>query len=231
MSVPEAWAVSCDFDGTLTLADMVQGILTRFATPEWLEIEAEWEAGEITARACLERQTRLLRASPAELAAWVDVQAVDPDAAAFFDDCRSRGLDTRILSDGYDWVIHRVLARIGVEGVPVYANRLEFVGDDRWRVSFPFMRADCPSGVCKCAAASDRAARLHIGDGRSDACLADHSDRVFATKGLLAERRARGLPTEAFRDFAELRARLFPDAPTRRSAGAAHRSDPHLCRA
>ena len=209
MSGAPPFALSCDFDGTITVADMVQGLLSRFAGAEWLEIEAEWEAGEIDARVCLDRQTRLLRASPDALAAWVDDQAVDPDVPAFFQDCRARGLDVRILSDGYDRVIRRVLRRIGVEGVPVVANRLDYLGDDRWRVAFPFMRDGCPSGVCKCAAASDRGPRLHIGDGRSDACLADNSDRVFASKGLLTERLARGRPTEGFATFADLRNRLF----------------------
>ena len=102
----------------------------------------------------------------------------------------------------------------------MFANRLDYLGDDRWRVEFPFMRPDCPSGVCKCAAASARGPRLHIGDGRSDACLADNSDRVFATKGLLAERRARGRPTEGFATFADLRAQLFdtPVAPPTQGA-------------
>ena len=152
----------------------------------------------------------------------MDGQAVDPDAPAFFRECRAYGLDVRILSDGYDWVIHRVLKRVGVEGVPVVANRLVYAGDDRWRAEFPFMRPNCPSGVCKCAAASPLRPRLHIGDGRSDACLADNSDRVFATKGLLAERRARGRPTEGFATFADLRARLFgaTGAPQNTPAGA-----------
>ena len=148
MSEAAPFAVSCDFDGTITVADMVQGLLSRFATAEWLAIEAQWEAGSIDARACLERQTRLLRASPDVLDAWIDAQAIDPDVPAFFRDCRVRGLDVRILSDGYDRAIHRVLRRIGVEGVPVFANRLLYLGDERWRVDFPFMRAGCPSPCC-----------------------------------------------------------------------------------
>ncbi len=226
MRATPPFAVSCDFDGTITLADMVQGLLARFATPEWLDIEARWEAGEIDARTCLERQTQLLRASPAELADWVDAQPVDPDVPAFLRDCAARGLDVRILSDGYDWVIDRVLRRIGVEGVPVFANRLQYASEDRWRVSFPFMRPGCPAGVCKCAAASSTQPRLHIGDGRSDFCLADHSDRVLATRSLLAERRARGVPAEAFATFAELRTLVFGPAHPQAGQGASPRSAP-----
>lgn len=199
-----AWSISCDFDGTITCDDTVQAMLDHFAGPAWLEIEAEWEAGDIGARVCLERQTDLLRVSPAELGAWVDQRAVDPHAQAFLTECARLGIEVRIVSDGYDWVIRRVMARLGLQSLPIFANRLVFAGDDRWIVQSPYAAQGCASGTCKCAIVSKTQARLHIGDGRSDMCVSDICELVFAKASLLAARNARGLPSKPFTSFADI---------------------------
>ena len=180
-------------------------MLDRFADPSWRDVEAQWESGRIGSRLCLERQTRLLRVDPEELAAWVDAREVDSHAAGFFADCAALGLDVRIVSDGYDWVIGRVMARLGLQHLPVFANRLAPQGGGRWSVQFPYARAPCASGACKCAIVAERRPRLHIGDGRSDVCVSDVSDVVFAKSALLASRQARGLQSIAFTDFSEIR--------------------------
>jgi 2-hydroxy-3-keto-5-methylthiopentenyl-1-phosphate phosphatase len=214
----EGWEVSCDFDGTITRGDVVQGVLARFADPAWREIEAEWDAGRMGSRECLERQTRLLQVEPEALAAWVDAHPVDPDAVGVFQDCAELGVNVRIVSDGYDWVIRRVLARLGLEHLPVFANRLVSHDGGRWSVEFPNARPGCLSGACKCALVAERRPRLHIGDGRSDACVSDRSDLVFAKDSLLRSRQARGLPSVAFQNFAEIRAALQGTAPLQSAA-------------
>ncbi len=183
-------------------------MLARFAGPQWLEIEAEWEAGLIGARACLERQTALLRVSEAELADWVDQRPVDSHAQAFFADCARLGLEVRIVSDGYDWVIRRVMARLELSALPVFANRLTPIGQDRWTLQSPYAAVGCPSGTCKCAIVSSSRPRLHIGDGRSDMCVSDVCDVVFAKASLLASRNARGLASKPFTSFADISALL-----------------------
>jgi 2-hydroxy-3-keto-5-methylthiopentenyl-1-phosphate phosphatase len=211
----KGWAISCDFDGTITQGDAVQGLLTNFADPSWREIEAEWVEGRISARDCLARQTRLIRAEAEAVTAWVDAHPVDPQAAAFFSDCAAMGLDVCILSDGYDWVIRRVMARLGFPDTPVFANRLSPEGDGRWSVAFPGARPACPAGACKCARLEKGRLRAHIGDGRSDICVSDACDLVFAKDTLLASRQARGLASVAYRDFTDIRAALVGAEPPR----------------
>ena len=202
------WSVSCDFDGTITCEDMVQAMLARFAEPAWRDIEAEWEAGLIGSRTCLARQTELLRVSEIELARWIDQQPIDPQAADLFADCARIGLDLRIVSDGYDWVISRVLNRLGWGHLQVFANRLRPLRDGRWSLAFPHAQEGCASGACKCRIVAAAARRLHIGDGRSDFCVADACEVVFAKGTLLIARRAAGSPVVAFDSFADLRPRL-----------------------
>ena len=180
--------VLVDFDGTITDGDATDMLFGKFALPEWLEIEKDWQTGRIGSRECMARQVDLLRATPEAYDAAVDTVRVDAAFPEFVAICRRHGLDITVVSDGLDRTIERVLARHGLD-LPFYANRLEHVGGDRWRLGFPHAKSDCRmlSGNCKCQFAEGRRgyATIMIGDGRSDFCVASRSDIVFA-KGALA---------------------------------------------
>jgi len=204
------WHVLVDFDGTITERDVTDMLLSRFALPEWLQIEEEWRAGRIGSRECMARQVDLLRVTPSDYDSAVDEMRVDPGFARFVDLCRSRGMEITIVSDGLDRSIGRVLDRASLE-LPFYSNRLEHIGGDRWRLGFPHARSGCRmlSGNCKCQFAEGaRTTTVMIGDGRSDFCVAARSDLVLA-KGALAEHcRREGLPHVPIRSFADASARL-----------------------
>jgi len=202
------FSISCDFDGTITRSDTVDAILEQFALRQWMDVEAEWAAGKIGSRECLAQQAEFLRVTPGELDAFIDGIAVDEDVVPFFADCLKMGAEVSVVSDGFDWVVRRVLARMGLRGVPIIANRLVHAGDDRWTVRFPHAAANCGSGVCKCSVVASQAHRVHIGDGRSDACVSDVCDVVFAKGWLLDSRDRRGLNSIPFETFATVRAIL-----------------------
>ena len=195
-------SISCDFDGTITRSDTVDAILEQFALPQWMDVEAEWAAGKIGSRECLAQQAQFLRVTPVELDAFIE------DVAPFFADCLKMGAPVSVVSDGFDWVVRRVLTRMGLRGVPIIANRLVHAGDDRWTVRFPHAAPNCGSGVCKCSVVAGQAHRVHIGDGRSDACVSDVCDVVFAKGWLLESRNRRGLDSIPFETFATVRAML-----------------------
>jgi 2-hydroxy-3-keto-5-methylthiopentenyl-1-phosphate phosphatase len=179
--------ITIDFDGTVTLGDTTDRMLERFAEPQWRDVEAEWADGHIGSRECLSRQAALLRASPGEIDAVLDIVETDPSFPRFVQEARALGATTKIVSDGFDRFIEPILARIGVK-IPLVCNRLLPAGPGSWRAEFPNANDDCrsESGVCKCATATADKFQLLIGDGRSDFCLAQESDLVFA-KGKLAE--------------------------------------------
>src|SRR5215470_12320034 len=177
-----------DFDGTVTLGDTTDAILERFASAAWQTIEEQWVAGHIGSRDCLARQIGLLRVSPEVLDDFVGAVEFDRDFPAFVTLCRDHGVPITVVSDGLDRVASAVLERAGVNA-PLIANHLEWLGDDRWRLSFPHARGDCRSaaGNCKCVALADDSETISIliGDGRSDICAAESANLVLA-KGILA---------------------------------------------
>ena len=198
--------VFVDFDGTIAPVDTTDLLLERFADPAWREIEEDWTAGRIGSRECLVRQIDLVRASQAEIDAFVASIEIDSGFAGFARLCERLGHSVTVLSDGLDRTIEAVLDRYQLD-LPFYANRLQWQGGDRWRLSFPHARSDCQtlSGNCKChfTEGQPRQLRVLVGDGRSDFCAAGRADLVLAKGALLQHCRAARLPHLAFTDFNE----------------------------
>lgn len=184
----KSFNIICDFDGTITPMDSTDLILSRFALPQWEDIEQQWVSGLISSRECMYRQVGLLRVDKKSLDNLIDEIPLTPGFEEFIVFTGSLGLKPHIISDGLDYVIRRVLSHHQIQNIQITANRLAFT-DDGFSLAFPHGRSDCGSGVCKCAAAADRAGlTLLIGDGRSDLCLAGRADLVLARRGLVLEK-------------------------------------------
>jgi 2-hydroxy-3-keto-5-methylthiopentenyl-1-phosphate phosphatase len=198
--------VLVDFDGTIATLDTTDALLERFALPEWQSIEDEWKAGRIGSRECMVRQIDLIRATPAELDAFIGEIEIDPAVPAFFAFARLRGLDISVVSDGLDRTVQAVLARNGIVAA-TRANHLEHLGGDRWRLAFPHARTDCRalSGNCKCATpdVAPASLRVVVGDGRSDFCVSEQADFVLAKSKLVEHARMKDLPHAVFTSFTE----------------------------
>src|SRR5713101_4853019 len=162
--------VFCDFDGTISIQDATDLILSRFASPDWERIEEEWKQGAIGSAECMQRQVALIRATKRQLDAALDEIDIDPSFPAFASFCRSRGIPLTIVSDGVDYFIHRILARHGLAQLPVTANRLTLCGlngHTRYYLASPFSGATCAcaDGMCTCrAVALPSEMRVYGGD-------------------------------------------------------------------
>jgi len=203
------WSVLSDFDGTISTSDVTDSLLEVFGQPGWQEIEAEWVAGRIGSRVCMQRQIACLDAAKEELDEAIDAIGVDKDFAAFADAIATQGWQLSIVSDGLDYAIERILKRHRLPVLPFYANRLVQVGARSWKLDSPHADVSCcsASGMCKCAfARRARAAGnkvLMIGDGRSDFCVAGCADWVFAKNGLIAHCFDQCLPHVPISGFAD----------------------------
>ena len=199
------WHILCDFDNTITLEDVTDGILQRFAPAQWTEIEYAWQIGQIGSKECLFRQIALVRATHHELDAYLDQVGVDPAFSFFVKRCQALGISLEIISDGLDYVIRRILARHDLGHIPFCANQLLFLGYKRYAVGFPHADPHCTkaAGVCKCAVEQRKPQQmlLLIGDGTSDCCLAGKVDFVLAKDRLLEYCQDHGLPHWPCPDF------------------------------
>ncbi|MBF0544330.1 MAG: MtnX-like HAD-IB family phosphatase [Candidatus Riflebacteria bacterium] len=222
--------VISDFDGTISLIDITDLILTRFGHPSWHEIEKEWEDGKISSKECMQRQISLISSTPEEMISLINEVPLDPHFLNFSTKCREMKIPIMILSDGLDFAIHHALKKYGISGIPIISNQLDYLGNKRFSLSFPNFSNDCQvsSGVCKCHVAnnfkaqSSRSTLVFFGDGRSDFCLSQKADLVFARSSLLTyckQKEICHLPCENFESaFSSLeRYFSFPNAVSKKS--------------
>jgi 2-hydroxy-3-keto-5-methylthiopentenyl-1-phosphate phosphatase len=201
--------VYCDFDGTISIEDATDFILARLADPEWEVIEQQWQDGLIGSGDCMRRQIALLRAKQQELDEVLEDVVIDPTFPSFVAFCSEQGMPVTIVSDGVDYFINRILARHQLDHLPVIANKLiigDFGGQASYRLSSPYSDSECltASGVCKCRSLTRHDTCVFIGDGRSDFCVSDKPELVFA-KGKLADYCfSQDIPFVAYQNFIDL---------------------------
>lgn len=198
--------VFVDFDGTIAVEDTTDLLLERFADACWRDIEEEWKAGKIGSRECMTRQIDLVRMTRSDFEAFVNSIDIDPHFPPFRSLCEDLGHQLTVVSDGIDLTVSTVLRRAGLR-LRIKANRLEWIGEDRWRLTFPHCRSDCETlaGNCKChfAPARRSALRVLVGDGRSDFCLAGRVDLTLSKGSLTQHCERNGLPHMPIADFAD----------------------------
>lgn len=203
------WLVQCDFDGTISLRDVTDTLLQRFGKPGWEALETAWELGEIGSRECMAGQIALLDMSAEEMEAHLQGIAIDPHFAEFVALARQLGAPVQVVSDGMDLVIRYLLGLVGLDDLPVIANRLVQVGERSWRLDFPYASDDCKraSGNCKCERLAEQLVRhehvLFVGDSTSDFCVSGEASFVLAKYRLIDHCVENGIdhaPIQGFED-------------------------------
>lgn len=208
--MPFAWL--CDFDGTVSPADVGAAFARRFSergeagSPELLE---RWKRGEIGHRELSEEQCRRLAVHEGEALQFARRFSLDPGFARFVGEARARGDAVMVVSEGFDFYLRPLLAQAGLADLPWAANRLRFEPDGRVTPEFPFADPGCDScGNCKAQHVRRHRARgavtVVVGDGLSDRCGARAADRVIARGGLLTWCRSEGIAAEPFEDFTDV---------------------------
>ena len=179
--------VFCDFDGTISIKDITDEILTRFALPEWELIEAEWKLGRIGSAECMQRQIALLRVEKAELDKVLDTMEIDPTFINFVKYCQRHNMPLTVISDGVDYFIRRIFLRYGLANLRVVANKFMIGANGTYSLSCPYHNPECGFGlgVCKCQQMQAiKGPTVFVGDGRSDFCAVTEATQVFAKKTL-----------------------------------------------
>jgi len=130
--------------------------------------------------------------------------------------CLTYNIPLTILSDGLDLVVRAVLRRHELLHIPIFANRLHFNEGGAPTMSYPYALRDClgSAGTCKCAHAKrppgQAGPTVYIGDGRSDFCVSNTVDTLFA-KGELRRWCAREkIAHHPFDTLEEVTRMIFP---------------------
>ncbi len=203
-----------DFDGTITMNDVVDMVLEKFADKKWKEVEREWQAGKIGSRECLSRQIELLKATPEQITKLISKVELDPYFVPFIQKAEELGVLVTIVSDGFDLFIEQILKKnLGpsssyIKALPIFSNKLKKMNDG-FEAVFP-TPIPCEHGCANCKAivikklTSPDDMVLFVGDGLSDRYAARCAHITFAKGKLLDFCREKDIDCIPYGDFKKI---------------------------
>jgi len=185
-------------------------ILNHFAKG-WREIDRSYCANEIGSRLAYLRIQPLFHGTETEMINYaLHHEKIDPHFRTFYQYCKGKGIDLKIVSDGLDFYISSVLHKHGLQEIEFYSNRVIFQNDETLFIEFPSIRNGCDRcGTCKTTILNfyrefyDHI--IYVGDSYSDVCPSRIADLVFA-KPILSEKcRKNGKACIAYENFRDVR--------------------------
>ena len=126
--------VLCDFDGTISVKDVTDTLLSHFGQDGCDELEELWVNGKIGSQECMSKQIALMDANLNELNHVLSQIEIDPTFKAFIDYTEKNHIPVHIVSDGLDYAIEFILKRHGMEHLPIFANKLMHDNNRSWRL-------------------------------------------------------------------------------------------------
>ena len=185
--------VFIDFDGTITVNDVGYELFKKMTDAATEPTVAAYRNGEINSLACLSGECEIWNRKPPDTnKVWkfIDNQPISPGFDRFIEYLRQSNIETKILSEGFDFYIDRILSRCGFDHINRITNKAIF-SDGLLSPEFPHFGKGC--GQCSnCKGyhiANDSRpdqSIVFIGDGHSDSHAAEKVDILFA-KSFLKE--------------------------------------------
>jgi HAD superfamily phosphoserine phosphatase-like hydrolase/HAD superfamily hydrolase (TIGR01509 family) len=202
--------ILCDFDGTISMRDMGYELLSTSARGNWEEINEQYLKGKIGSREAYEQIAGMCEVTPEDLDSFIMKRSlIDPYFGRFHDYCMSRGIDLKIVSDGFDFYIKRLLEHSGLHSIPYFANHLSCKRGTVICIEHPYLSGECGvCGTCKKAILLEERPFYdlitYVGNGYSDRCAAGEADRVYAKEVLFEHCVRGGIDCTHFDHFGEV---------------------------
>lgn len=203
-----------DFDGTITRQDVGEAMFLRFGDKKKAEaIIQDWINNKINAKESWQQLCDTIENfDTKEFDQFLQLIGIDETFNRFIDYCESNGFEIKVLSDGLDYYINRILARENLSSLSVFSNRLEFENEKLIPV-FPHTDEECDRCAnCKrnhiLNYSADEEFSIYIGDGWSDVCPAQYCDFIFAKNSLLKYCEVNRITYFPFSNFDDVIAKL-----------------------
>lgn len=181
-----------DFDGTITKEDIGEVMFLKFGDAQKAkQIVNDWINQKINARQSWQMLCKTIK--NLDLKKFDDFileSQIDESFKNFVNYCNKNNYELRILSDGLDYYINKILSKENLSQLEVYSNKLIFDNQGNLIPVFPFTDEECTRCAnCKrnhvLNYSGEEEYSVYIGDGYSDVCPAQYCDFIFAKKSLL----------------------------------------------
>jgi 2-hydroxy-3-keto-5-methylthiopentenyl-1-phosphate phosphatase len=179
--------VLCDFDGTITIVDTAEWILSKYAHHDWRGLDKQFEKGEVSLEECLNKQFSNVQVSKNQVLKDLEnVVVFRQGFKDFVEYCRHRGIPIVIVSAGLDFVIDYFLRKNGFLGKVEVCTAKTEEKPEGFTFSFPQI-FDGPSQNFKPDVVRSYREKgfkvVFVGDGLADYAAAREADYSFAVQG------------------------------------------------
>ena len=202
--------ILCDFDGTISIRDMGYALVSRFCTGDWKAIDRDFCEGKIGSKEAYHRIAKILSRDEKGILDFIRKHSdIDPFFTSFYQYCRERGIDVKIVSDGLDFYIKTILEMNHLLEIPFYANLSQWREGEGIDLSFPHSSEECSlCGTCKKRLVQiyrkEYDSILFVGNGFSDRCAAREADFAFAKDSLYTYCIDQDIPCHFFQNFGDI---------------------------
>ncbi len=190
--VERSFKIFVDFDGTITKLDIGEHLFLEFGDREKNQyLINNWNSEAVSAKnGWIAMCQNVGTADRGKMEAYLDTVEIDPTFGNFVSFCEANNLSLKIISDGFDFYIKRILDKENFSHLEFSSNILRFTNENRLEPNFPNEQEDCRcSANCKRNFVLDNSGEddftVYIGNGQSDSCPIQYCDFIFAKDSLL----------------------------------------------
>jgi 2,3-diketo-5-methylthio-1-phosphopentane phosphatase len=188
----KSFKIFVDFDGTITKIDVGENLFLKFGQKEQNQYLIDnWNSEQFDAlNGWRSLCSSVGIADIQKMEAYLDTIEIDPGFHDFIKFCETNEMPVKIISDGFDFYIKRILDRENLGRLDFSSNILKFKGDMHLEPFFPNSQEDCKHCAnCKRNFVLDNSGdddyTVYIGNGQSDQCPIQYCDFIFAKDSLL----------------------------------------------
>ena len=204
--------LQCDFDGTLTDADVSFLILERYAEGDWRAVLRDYQEGSIPVGDFNNRAFAMVKKDRATLERLVREEArLRPGLHELVEYCRIHDVAMTVVSNGLDFYIRALLCHNGFGHIKIEAARTVFTpqGLDARYFDSEGRELLHEFKACYTQQFADQGYRVfYAGNGPSDVPASRLASHTFATESLLEYYRREKLPHTPFTDLNDIVAGL-----------------------
>ena len=181
-----------DFDGTISTTDIGEAMFLYFGEKEKsIKFVNDWIGQKINSS----QLWKLLCGTvhnfdEIKFDEFLNTISIDLTFKPFVLFCKSEAFELKVLSDGFDYYIKKILKRENLMDLEVFSNKLIVHKNKNISPEFPYADEECTRCAnCKrnhvLNFSSEEDFTIYIGDGFTDNCPAQHCDFIFAKDSLL----------------------------------------------